>query len=156
MIKVLVLTVSDRAFKGIYQDRSGPAVKEVLEAGLHEAEVTCKIVPDDPERIEEVLKSADSADFIITTGGTGIGPRDFTPDVTEKVCDRLIPGISEQLRSESLNQTPNAVLSRGIAGIRGKTIIINFPGSEKGARFCAEQLLPVMIHAKKMLEGEGH
>ncbi len=155
-MKVLVLTISDRASQGVYEDKSGPAIKEILIEKLPEVSVDSLIVPDEEEAILNAFSTHNDRDVIITTGGTGIGPRDITPDVTEKFCDRLIPGIAEYLRSESIKQTINAVISCGIAGVKGKTIIINLPGSVKGAAFCTELLIPIILHAVKMVRGEGH
>ena len=155
-MKVLVLTISDRASQGVYEDKSGPVVEKILAEKISEISVERLIVPDDEITIKETFSSHLDKDMIITTGGTGIGPRDNAPDVTEKFCDRLIPGISEYLRSESLKQTINAVLSRGVAGIKNNTIIINIPGSVKGASFCTELLIQILPHALKMMKGEGH
>ena len=155
---VLVVTVSDRASQGIYEDKSGPEVEKIFKQHFPESSssISCIVIPDSTETIEKTFRSNLSSDVIITTGGTGIGPNDKTPDITEKYCDYLIPGISEYLRRESCKQTINAVISRGTAGIKNKTIIINLPGSVKGARFCAELLVLVLPHALKMLRGKGH
>ncbi|MCD6380571.1 MogA/MoaB family molybdenum cofactor biosynthesis protein [bacterium] len=155
-MRVLVLTISDRASVGVYEDRSGPAVEESLSRNIPDAEIERQIVPDEKAKIEEVLSGNLDKDVIITTGGTGLGPRDITPDVTIGFCDRLIPGIAEYLRTESLKETLNAVLSRGVAGIKDQTIIINLPGSVKGASFCAELLPSILRHALAMVHGEGH
>jgi molybdopterin adenylyltransferase len=155
-VKVLVLTISDRAAQGVYEDKSGPAIKEILAKNLPDASIDSLIVPDEADAIFNAFSSNIDKDVILTTGGTGIGPRDITPDVTQKFCDRLIPGIAEYLRSESMKQTSNAALSRGVAGVKDKTIIINIPGSVKGASFCTELLMPIMQHAVKMVRGEGH
>lgn len=155
-MKILVLTISDRASEGVYEDRSGPAVEKVLLEGLQGAEVERLIVSDDATDIEEALGKYAEHDVILTTGGSGIGPRDNAPDVTMSFCDRSIPGIAEYLRSESCKETLNAVLSRGIAGYKGTTIIINLPGSVKGAVFCAELLVPILPHACDMILGKGH
>ncbi len=155
-MKVLVLTISDRASRGIYEDKSGPAIEEILVEKLQEVSVERLIVPDEEEAILNAFSIHNDKEVIITTGGTGIGPRDITPDVTKKYCDRLIPGIAEYLRSESIKQTINAVISRGIAGVKDTTIIINLPGSVKGAAFCTELLIPIVLHAVKMVRGEGH
>lgn len=155
-MKVLVLTISDRASQGVYDDKSGPVIEKILTEKLSEVLVERLIVSDDEVAIKEAYSSHLEKDIIITTGGTGIGPRDNTPDITENFCDRLIPGIAEYLRIESCKQTINAVLSRGVAGIKDKTLIINLPGSVKGASFCTELLIPILAHAVKMMRGEGH
>lgn len=155
-MKVLVLTVSDRASAGEYEDLSGPAIADTIAEHIPEVETTREVVPDEPDRIEAALRAGLSADVIITTGGTGIGPRDVTPDVTARFCDRLVPGIAEVLRSESYKETPHAMLSRAVAGVKCKTLVVNVPGSAKGARFCAELLIPVIRHAPRMLAGAGH
>ena len=155
-MKVLVLTISDRAFKGVYDDESGPAIKKTIAFILPDATVELLIVPDEKDKIINACQSHLDMDAIITTGGTGIGPRDVTPDATEEFCDKLIPGISDYLRRESCSQTINAVLSRGVAGIKGNTVIVNLPGSVKGAQFCTKLLVPVLQHALKMIKGEGH
>lgn len=156
-MKVLVLTISDRASKGVYEDRSGPAVVKTLSDHFQQAAVVQQlIVPDEQESILKAFGDHGTCDIIITTGGTGIGPRDVTPEVTAGYCDRLIPGIAELLRAESYRQTPNAMLSRGIAGIKGNTIIINLPGSPKAAAFCTGLLIPVLSHALDMIRQEGH
>ncbi len=155
-MKVLVLTISDRASQGVYEDKSGPAIEVILTEKLNEVTVERVILPDEADAIREAFESHLDMDTIITTGGTGIGPRDITPDITEKFCDCLIPGIAEYLRSESVKQTINAVISRGVAGVKGKTVIVNLPGSVKGATFCTELLLPILPHAYKMMHGGGH
>jgi molybdopterin adenylyltransferase len=155
-LTVTVLTISDRASRGIYEDRSGPAVEEVLRAGFSSAVVRREIVPDEPEQIRAAFGRHLDADFILTTGGTGIGPRDVTPEVTAAWCDRLLPGIAEALRARSLLETPTAMLSRGTAGLKGRTVIVNFPGSVNAARLGAETLAPVMEHVLDMLAGRGH
>lgn len=155
-MKVLVLTISDRASQGMYDDKSGPAIENILTEKLPEASIERLIVSDDTSAIEEAFSSHLDKDVIITTGGTGIGPRDDTPDVTEKFCDRTITGIGEYMRNESLKQTINAVLSRGVAGIKDNTLIINLPGSVQGASFCTELLITILPHTLKMMKGEGH
>lgn len=155
-MRVLVLTISDRASKGEYEDLSGPAIEEILFRSLHELEIERSVVSDDASEIKKSFTDNLDMDVIITTGGTGLGPRDNTPEVTEDFCDRMVPGIAEHLRRESCRQTANAVLSRGVAGLKGKTIIINLPGSVRGAKFCAELLVPLLSHACGMVGGAGH
>jgi len=114
------------------------------------------IVSDDKPAIESILNASGTYDIILTTGGTGLSPRDVTPEATQSACDRIIPGIGEYLRSESLRETNSAVLSRGTAGMIGKTIVVNMPGSVKGATFCAGLLVDILPHALAMARGEGH
>jgi len=157
MITLAVITISDRASRGEYPDRSGPVIEEVLKAaGLPGLQVERDLVPDDPRSIETAILRHLDKDFILTTGGTGLGKRDITPEVTERICDRSIPGLAEMLRWESRRETPYAVLSRGYSGIKGDTVIVNLPGSRKGARFCAGLLVPLLAHAKAMVEGRSH
>ena len=155
-MRVLVLTISDRAAAGVYADASGPAVAEVLGERLPGAEVTCRLVGDDPAAIEAALTANAGLDVILTTGGTGLDARDRAPDVTRRVCDRLVPGIAEFLRARSCDQTPYAALSRAVAGVKDRTLIVNLPGSPRGARFCADLVAGLIPHALKMLAGEGH
>jgi molybdopterin adenylyltransferase len=155
-MKVLALTVSDRASKGIYEDLSGPAIEKILLDRFAEISVIRKIVPDEKTVIIRAFESGLENDFIITTGGTGLSPRDITPEATIEFCERTIPGIAEYLRAESVKQTPNAVLSRGVAGMKGNTIIINLPGSVRAVEFCMELLGPILPHALKMAMGKGH
>ena len=156
MLEVAVITVSDRAFKGEYQDLSGPGIVEIINESDVKANVSLTIVPDDRTQIKKAIQQNLDKDYIITTGGTGIGPRDITPEVTEAICDKPLPGIAEMLRFESYKETKFAVFSRAYCGIRRKTIIVNFPGSVKGATLCTKLLVPIMEHGKKMLHGSGH
>jgi molybdopterin adenylyltransferase len=155
-LEILVLTISDRAAAGEYDDLSGPEVERILSEGIEGSLVERMIVSDDREAIENALEGALGKDVIITTGGTGLGPRDNTPEATEAFCDKLIPGISEYLREESRSETLNAVLSRGVAGMKGRTIVVNLPGSVKGAAFCAGLLVHILPHACRMALGGGH
>jgi len=156
MLEVAVITISDRAFRGEYEDLSGPKIKEIIEASVLQAKVRMKIVPDDKEAVRQALLDNLDQDYIFTTGGTGLSPRDITPEVTEEICDKEIPGISEMLRRESYKETKNAVLSRGYSGLKGKTIIVNFPGSVKAASLCTRLMLPIMEHGRKMVHGGRH
>jgi molybdopterin adenylyltransferase len=156
MLKIAVITVSDRASRGEYKDKSGPKIKEILLQGPIEIEVKSTIVPDEKEDIQNAILNNLGKDFILTTGGTGISPRDITPEITREICDKELPGVSEMLRAESYKETKNAVLSRGFSGIRDKTIIINFPGSVKAVTLCANLIYPILPHAQKMLHGGGH
>ena len=155
-MKILVVTISDRAFRGEYEDLSGPAVKEILEKKVSGADVDVIVVPDEEEDILRALESGLGFAAVITTGGTGLGPRDITPEVTERFCDREVPGISEMLRAESLGETRNAALSRGYSGMKGRTLVVNIPGSLRGASFCARLLAPLLEHAGGMISGDGH
>jgi molybdopterin adenylyltransferase len=155
-VRIAVVTVSDRASRGIYEDRSGPAIAELLAALLPGAQIERDLVPDEAEAILAALSRHPEAEWILTTGGTGPSPRDLTPEATRMYCDRLLPGIAEYLRARSLEETPMAVFSRGEAGMRGSQYIVNFPGSEKAARFHAAALAPLMAHGTAMARGEGH
>ena len=155
-MKILVITISDRASRGEYEDLSGPAVRDILEESVPDCSVEVVVVPDDEGEIEKALGSGLGLDAVVTTGGTGLGPRDVTPDVTSRFCDREVPGIAEMLRAESLKETRNAALSRGYAGLKDRTLYVNLPGSVRGASFCARLLAPLLEHASGMIEGGGH
>ena len=155
-MKVTVITISDRAAKGVYQDLSGPEFEKIIRKAYPDSEVIREIVPDEKEAVSAVFDRHAGSDYILTTGGTGISPRDITPEVTEAYCDRSLPGVAEVLRTESYRETKNAMFSRGYAGLKGNTIIVNFPGSVKAARLCAKTLVPVMEHGIKMILGKGH
>jgi len=156
MRRAAVLTISDRGSRGERKDQSGPAVQEMLRrAGFS---IACyEVLPDDRQLIQERLQTlADDSgvDLIITTGGTGLTPRDVTPDATLAVIHREIPGIAEAMRSSSLTKTPHAMLSRAVAGTRGCTLIINLPGSLRGARENLEVVLPALGHALEKIKGD--
>jgi molybdopterin adenylyltransferase len=157
-MRVAVLTISDSVSKGEREDLSGPAVVAFCR-GLG-WEVTSSLrLPDDAASIRESLRElADSGrvDLVVTTGGTGIGPRDNTPEATQAVADRVIPGIAEEMRRKGLEKTPTAVLSRAIAGARGKTLIVNLPGSPKGAVESLEVVAHLLPHAVHVLHGANH
>ena len=155
-MKILVLTISDRASRGEYEDLSGPAIEKILSEKIPEADITKAVISDDRSGIEKKFGDSLDYDVIITSGGTGLGPRDNTPEATEAFCDRPVPGIAEYLRKESCIETINAVLSRGRAGIKDSTLIINLPGSVRGASFCANLLAELLPHARMMIEGGGH
>lgn len=155
-MKVAVITISDRAARGTYADRSGPELEKELIARFPSAVITRALVPDDPDQLLAALDAAEGSDFIITTGGTGLSPRDITPEATARFCDREIPGISEALRAASLAETPAAMLSRAYAGMRGTCLVVNFPGSVKAVRLCLRVLAPAMEHAMRMMRAEGH
>lgn len=150
-----VVTVSDRSFRGERPDGSGPVVKELLE-GTGYRVIRMEIVPDEQREIEGILVAlADREDvaLVVTTGGTGFAPRDVTPEATIAVCQRLAPGIPEAMRQASLAITSRAMLSRAAAGIRGRTLIVNLPGSPKAARENLEAVLPALDHGLAMLRG---
>ncbi len=152
--RVGVLTISDKGSTGEREDLSGPAVREAL-ASAGDV-VRSETVPDERNRIADVLKAwADSGemDLIFTTGGTGLTLRDITPEATLAVLEREAPGIAEALRAESLKVTPMAMLSRGVAGTRGRALIVNLPGSPKAVRECLAVVMPVLGHAVEMLRG---
>lgn len=157
-MRVAVLTISDSVAKGEREDRSGPAVVAACR-GLGWEVTAALIVSDDSPTIREQLRElADSGrvDLLLTTGGTGIGPRDNTPEATHAVADRVIPGISEEMRRKGLEHTPTAVLSRGVAAARSKTLIVNLPGSPKGATESLEAVAHLLPHAVKVLHGARH
>mgnify|MGYP000518070096 FL=1 len=150
-----VVTVSDRSFRGERPDGSGPVVRDLLEQAGYQV-VRMDIVPDEQREIEGLLVSlADREDIalVVTTGGTGFAPRDVTPEATAAVCRRMTPGIPEAMRQASLAITPRAMLSRAAAGIRGRTLIVNLPGSPKAARENLEAVLPALDHGLAMLRG---
>ena len=155
MLAIAVITVSDRAHKKEYEDLSGPVIRDILFAGLG-AEVTITVVPDEKEALQKAIRGNADKDYVITTGGTGLSPRDITPEVTMELCDKAVPGIAEWLRAESMKETPNAALSRGYCGLMGKTIVINLPGSVKAAAFGAKVLVPILEHGAEMVRGGKH
>ncbi len=157
-MRVAVLTVSDSVAKGVREDLSGPAVVAVCR-GLGWEVTSVLHVADDPAGIREHLRElADSGrvDVVLSTGGTGIGPRDNTPEATEAVADRILPGIAEEMRRKGLEHTPTAVLSRGLAAVRSKALIVNLPGSPKGAVESLEAVAHLLPHAVKVLNGARH
>ena len=149
-----VITVSDRSYRGERADRSGPAVVALLEQAGYAVDGAA-IVPDEREAIEAALRqaAADGVALCVTTGGTGFAPRDVTPEATLAVCEKRVPGIPEAMRYASLRITPRAMLSRAEAGILGRTLIVNLPGSPKGARENLEAVLPALEHGLRMLRG---
>jgi molybdenum cofactor synthesis domain-containing protein len=156
MFKVAILTISDRGSKGEREDSSGPLIQEMVR-NLPGDVIHYEIIPDEKDEIAEALKkSADrlKADLILTTGGTGLSPRDVTPDATLKVIDKEVPGFAEAMRAESLKKTPHAMISRAIAGIRGSSFIVNLPGSPKSVRENLSVILPALPHALSKLKGD--
>jgi len=153
---VAILTISDRCARGEREDRSGPAVREVLTA-LPGAHVVAEdIVPDDLPAIEAALRRWVTAriDLVLTTGGTGFSPRDVTPEATRRVIERETPGLAEAMRAASLGRTPHAMLSRAVAGIAGSTLIVNLPGGPRAARENLEAILPALPHGLAKLKGD--
>ncbi len=151
--KVAIVTVSDKGSKGQREDMSGKIIKEML---TNWAEVVYySIVPDEKDLIKkELITQSDKVDLILTNGGTGLHPRDVTPDATLEVIDREIPGIAEAMRIEGLKKTKHAMLSRAVAGIRGKTLIINLPGSPKAVKESLEVILEALPHAIDKIKGD--
>lgn len=155
-LRVAILTLSDKSYQGTREDKSGPAIARALE---DKAQVIAQeILPDDKEMIQAKLieYARKKIDVVFTTGGTGFAPRDVTPEATMAVIDREAPGIAEAIRAASLRVTPKAMLSRGVAGILDRTLIINFPGSPKAALECLEVFLPAMDHAVETLRGDAY
>ncbi len=156
MYKAAVVTVSDRSFAGERADESGRVIEAMLAESGYEL-LPSVLVPDDADIIKATLIKlcdTDKVELIVTTGGTGFAPRDVTPEATSEVCAKLAPGLSEAMRAKSLLITPHAMLSRGVCGIRGNSLIINLPGSPKAARENMETVLPALPHALKLLRGE--
>jgi molybdopterin adenylyltransferase len=152
--RAVVLTISDRCSRGEQTDISGPTVRRILEAaGIHQIESAT--LPDELEQIAASLREhATTAQLIVTTGGTGLAPRDVTPEATRLVCDRLIDGLSERMRAEGLHHTPLASLSRALCGTSGSCLIVNLPGSVDGAQTSLSAILPILPHALNLLAGQ--
>ncbi len=156
MYRVGILTVSDRGACGEREDRSGPALADAIRE-LPGAEVVARaVVPDERAEIEAMLRRwvGEGFDLILTTGGTGFGPRDVTPEATRAVIEREAPGLAEAMRADSLRVTPHAMLSRAVAGLAGRTLIVNLPGSPKAARENLRTILPALPHGLDKLRGD--
>jgi len=158
-IRVAVLTVSDRSFRGEREDRGGPAVVQALHRLLGGLEIVeTRIVPDEEDDIAWNLRrlaETDAADLVVTTGGTGLSPRDVTPQATLSVIDYQVPGLAEAMRAETRVTVATAVLARQVAGVRERTLIVNLPGSPRGAVECLAAIAPVLGHAVASLRGEA-
>ncbi len=156
MFRLGVLTISDKGSRGEREDLSGKVIQELLPPPEYET-AHYEIVPDEQDQIAATLirwSDQDNLDLIVTTGGTGLAPRDVTPEAMQRVVQRWVPGIAEAMRRESEKVTPMAMLSRATAGIRGRTLIINLPGSPKGVRECLAVVKPVIPHGLGLLRGE--
>jgi molybdopterin adenylyltransferase len=155
MIKIGVINVSDRASAGIYEDIPGKAVVELLKEYLEsDFEVIYAVVPDEQDQLEaKMIKMAEEVCLLITTGGTGPALRDVTPEATEAVCQKMMPGFGELMRSVSLQYVPTAILSRQTAGIRNQTLILNLPGKPKAIRQCLEAVFPAIPYCIDLIGG---
>ncbi|MCR4942147.1 MAG: molybdopterin adenylyltransferase [Campylobacter sp.] len=155
--KIGILSISDRASKGLYEDKSGPAIRLCLDEWLSsEREYHYEVIPDEFELIKEkLIYFCDelACDLVLTTGGTGPAPRDLTPEATEAVCEKILPGFGELMRSESLKFVPTAILSRQIAGIRKKSLILNLPGNPKAIGECLEPVFPAIPYCIDLIGG---
>lgn len=156
-VKIGVVTVSDRASQGKYEDLGGPAMREWLEKALVTPfEPVARLVPDEQDQVEAVLKELcdeEGCSLVVTTGGTGPAPRDITPEATEAVCDKILDGFGEQMRAVSLKFVPTAILSRQIAGIRGRSLIINLPGKPSAIADCLDAVFPAVPYCIDLIEG---
>jgi molybdopterin adenylyltransferase len=156
MLSAGIITVSDKGSQGKREDKSGPAIAEMLAGAAIQVTKTL-IVPDEMDQISQAIitfADVDHLDLILTTGGTGVSPRDLTPDATLQVIDKAIPGMAEAMRYASMKITPHAMISRAVAGIRGHSLIINLPGSPKGAKENLTVVLPALQHAIEKIKGD--
>ena len=152
-----IITASDKGSAGEREDLSGPAIREMIEANGYEV-ISLKVLPDEEERLyEEMVRLADeeNVDVIFTTGGTGLSPRDHTPEATLRAATKNVPGIAEAIRSYSLSITPRAMLSRAVSVMRNQTLIINLPGSPKAVKESLEYILPTLAHGIEIMKGKA-
>ena len=156
MLNVGILTISDKGWQGKRQDKSGEEIRDSL-SRFDSLVVKYEVIPDEMDVIAGKLAEwADGGDvdIILTTGGTGLGPRDVTPEATLSVVNKVVPGFAEAMRAETFNATPMAILSRAVAGVRGKCLIVNLPGSPQAVKECLEVVLPAIPHAVEIIKGE--
>ena len=157
MVKIGIVTMSDRASRGVYEDLSGPVIESTLNDYLScEWQPCYRLIEDEQPVIEQTLKELADIEhcaLIVTTGGTGPALRDVTPEATEAVCDKMMPGFGELMRQESLKYVPTAILSRQTAGVRGQTLIVNLPGKPKAIRQCLDAVFPAIPYCIDLLEG---
>jgi len=155
--KIGILTVSDRAYRGVYEDLGGPAIHEYMSEVLtNDWEPVARVVPDELEAIQAALielVDERSCSLVVTTGGTGPAPRDITPEATEAVCEKMMPGFGELMRQVSLQYVPTAILSRQTAGVRGKALIVNLPGKPSAIRDCLDAVMPAIPYCIDLIEG---
>jgi len=154
VISAAILTMSDRGSRGEREDKSGPVIGELLK-GIDADILYYEVIPDEKEIIKEkLIEYSEKVDLILTTGGTGLGPRDVTPEATMEVIERDIPGIAEIMRFEGVKKTPRAVLSRAVAGVRGKALIVNLPGSPAAVKENLSVIMDILPHAIEKIKGD--